>query len=158
MGANSKFKGGKFELALGGTLYLEGIDRLPPQAQTEVVEMIEQLEKDQSDRQPEVDVRIIASTSRPMDQIRDSSLEPNLYQMLVKRQLRVPALAERREDIPALVEFFVKQHARAVGKVVERVSDESLERLQDYGWPGNIRELQNVIERVVVTATEPVAS
>jgi len=154
VGANSKFKAGKFELALGGTLYLEGIDRLPPQAQTEVVEMIEQLGRDRSGKQPALDVRIIASTSRPMDEIRDSSLEPNLYQMLVKRQLRVPALAERREDIPALVEHFVKTHGRAIGKVVERVSDESLERLQEYGWPGNIRELQNVIERVVVTATE----
>jgi DNA-binding NtrC family response regulator len=156
VGANPKFKGGKFELALGGTLYLEGIDRLPPQAQTEVVEMIEQSGRDGSGRQPEFDVRIIASTSRPMDEIRDSPIEPNLYQMLVKRQLRVPALVERREDIPALVEHFVKTHARAIGKVVERVSDESLERLQEYGWPGNIRELQNVIERVVVTATEPV--
>ncbi|MCH8017146.1 MAG: sigma-54-dependent Fis family transcriptional regulator, partial [Acidobacteria bacterium] len=111
VGANPKFKAGKFELALGGTLYLEGIDRLPPQAQTEVVEIIEQLGRDGSGRQPEPDVRIIASTSRPMDEIRDSPMEPNLYQLLVKRQLRVPALAERKEDIPALVEFFVKQHA-----------------------------------------------
>ena len=155
-GAVSKLKEGKFELALGGTLYLEGIDRLPPQAQREVVEIIEQSGRDESDTQPEVDVRILASTSRPIDELRDSSLEPALYQVLVKRQLRVPALAERREDIPALVEHFVKQHGRAIGKVVERVSDESLERLQEYGWPGNIRELQNVIERVVVTATEPV--
>ena len=156
VGANPKFKAGKFELALGGTLYLEGIDRLPPQAQTEVVEMIEQLGRDGSGRQPEPDVRIIASTSRPMDEIRDLILQPNLYQVLVKRQLRVPALAERREDIPVLVEHFVKQHGRAIGKVVEGVSDESLERLQNYGWPGNIRELQNIIERVVVTTTEPV--
>ncbi len=118
--------------------------------------MIEQSAKRESDFQPELDVRIIASTSRPMDELRDSIMQPNLYQVLVMSQLRVPALAERREDIPALVEHFVKQHARAVGKVVERVSDESWERLQGYGWPGNIRELQNVIERVVVTATEPV--
>jgi DNA-binding NtrC family response regulator len=154
--ANSKFKEGKFELALGGTLYLKGVDRLPRLMQQQVVEMIEQSAKGESDFQPELDVRIIASTSRPMDELRDSIMQPNLYQVLVMSQLRVPALAERREDIPALVEHFVKQHARAVGKVVERVSDESLERLQGYGWPGNIRELQNVIQRVVVTATEPV--
>ncbi len=155
-GADSKFKEGKFELALGGTLYLEGIDRLPLQVQREVVEIIEQSGRDEGNTQPPLDVRILASTSRPIDELRDSSLEPALYQVLVKRQLRVPALAERREDVPALVEHFVKQHARVIGKVVEGVSDESLERLQEYGWPGNIRELQNVLERVVVTATDPV--
>ena len=154
--ANLALEEGKFELARGGTIYLEGIDRLPLQVQQQVVEVIEESVPGESDERPKFDVRIIASTSHNIDEIQESRIAPDLYRVLVKRQLRVPALAERREDIPDLVEYFVTQQAQAIGKVVERVSDKSLERLQEYRWPGNVRELQNVLERVVVSASGPV--
>jgi hypothetical protein len=124
--------------------------------QQQLMELIRKSEQGESEKRPEFDVRIIASTSHHIDEIRESRVEPDLYPVLVKRQLRVPALAERREDIPALVEHFVKQQARTIGKVVERVSDESLKRLQEYGWPGNIQELRSVLERVIFTASGPV--
>ena len=100
------------------------------------------------------DVRVLASTSGPLSS--EGGFHPALLARLEPRQLRVPALAERTEDIPDLARFFVAQHARRLGAVVERISDESLKRMQAYRWPGNVRELESVLERAVVSAREPV--
>ena len=100
------------------------------------------------------DVRVLASTSGPLTS--EGGFHPSLLARLEARQLRVPALAERTEDIPDLARFFVGQHARRLGAVVERISDESLKRMQAYRWPGNVRELESVLERAVISTREPV--
>ena len=101
---------------------------------------------------PRPDVRVIASTSRDLAaESQEFHFNPLLHQILSHGQLTVPALAERREDIPVLVEYFVKQHARRLGKTVDGVTEESMKRLEVYRWVGNIRELENVIERAIVS-------
>ena len=103
---------------------------------------------------PAPDVRVVASSSAPTST--ESGLRHRLLAALEGGTVRVPSLAERAEDVPELAQFFVQQHARRAGAVVERLSDESVRRLCAYRWPGNLRELESVVERAVVAAREPV--
>ena len=148
---------GKFDLANAGTLFLEGVNELTAKVQERLAETLEKLERQRAEgRRPSPDVRVIAYSSRDLAQeTTDGRFIPSLHQLLSKRQLTVPALAERREDIPVLVEHFIHQHARRLGKTIEGVSPESMERLQSYRWQGNIRELSNLLERVIVGASGP---
>lgn len=148
---------GKFDLANAGTLFLEGVNELTAKVQEQLAETMEKLERQRAEgRRPSPDVRVIAYSSRDLAQeTTDGRFIPSLHQLLSKRQLTVPALAERREDIPVLVEHFIHQHARRLGKTIEGVSPESMERLQSYRWQGNIRELSNLLERVIVGASGP---
>ena len=100
------------------------------------------------------DVRFIAYTSAPL--ATPSGFHPKLLALLERRQLRVPSLAERPEDVPELALFFLRQHARRIGAVVETISEQSMKRLRKYRWPGDVRELQSLIERAVTSAREPV--
>jgi len=144
-------KSGRFALADGGTLYLDGVNELSPATQKQLAEVVLKLRRwRELGEEPSPDVRVIASTSR--DLAGEHNFDPTLYQLLSQGQLSVPPLAERREDIPVLVEYFVKQHARSLGKTVDGLTEESMKRLKMYSWPGNIRELESVIERAVMGA------
>jgi eukaryotic-like serine/threonine-protein kinase len=105
--------------------------------------------------QPAVpDVRFIAYTSAPLAEA--SGFHPKLLALVERRQLRVPSLTERPEDVSDIALFFVRRHARRIGAVVETISEQSMNRLRKYRWPGDVRELQSVIERAVTSAREPV--
>lgn len=138
------------ELAVGGTLYLEEVHRLPADLQERLAEIMERIEQQRLDATPvDPDIRLIAYTSLEPGA---SGILPRLLRLIERRLLRVPPLVERREDIPDLAHFFARQHARRLGAVVEEIADESMKRLSAYRWPGNIRELQSVIERATAAA------
>ena len=138
-------------------MYLDGVNELSPALQKQLAEVLRELQRHRDARQkPSPDVRVIASTSRDLAaESQEFHFNPALHQILSHGQLTVPALAERREDIPVLVEYFLQQHARRLGKTVDGLTDESMQRLEGYRWPGNIRELENVIERAIVGAEAP---
>ena len=144
------------ELATHGTLYLEEIQRLAGDLQGRLAEVIEGVETARErGRTPLVpDVRFITYTSAPL--VASSGFHPKLLTLLERRQLRVPALAERPEDVSEIALFFLRQHARRIGAVVETISEQSLKRLRKYRWPGDVGELQSLIERAVRSAREPV--
>jgi formate hydrogenlyase transcriptional activator len=101
-----------------------------------------------------VDVRVIAATNRDLEEmVREGKFRADLYYRLNVVPLRVPALRERASDIPLLVMFFTQRFAKKMGKQITRISDEAMRRLTGYTWPGNIRELQNVIERAVILSS-----
>ena len=138
-------------------MYLEGVDELSPALQKQLAEVLRELQdRREAGQKPSPDVRVIASTSRDLAaESQELRFNPALHQILSHGQLTVPALAERREDIPVLVKYFLEQHARRLGKTVDGLTDESMKRLEAYRWPGNIRELENVIERAIVGAEAP---
>jgi DNA-binding NtrC family response regulator len=143
------------ELATRGTLYLEQIDRLAVDLQGRLAEVLERIEASREPAAPAVaDVRFIVYTSLPLAAA--SGFHPKLLSLLERRQLRVPSLAERPEDVAEIALFFVRRHARRIGAVVETISEQSTKRLRKYRWPGDVRELQSLIERSVTFAREPV--
>ncbi|HXY42313.1 MAG TPA: response regulator [Vicinamibacteria bacterium] len=146
---------GPLELAEGGTLYLEEVHLLPPELQVRLAELLERAAAARAaGGVPGPDVRVIASTSAVASV--ESGLRPRLLAALETGTLRVPPLAERAEDVVELARFFLDRHARRAGAVVERLSEESERRLRAYRWPGNLRELESVIERSVLSAREGV--
>jgi len=143
------------ELAAKGTLYLDEVQRLPAELQERLASVLEGIESSRERGETVVpDVRFIAYTSAPLSTA--SGLHPKLMALLERRPLRVPSLAERSEDVPEIALFFVRQHARRIGAVVETISEESMKRLSRYRWPGDVGELQSVLERSVNAAREPV--
>jgi DNA-binding NtrC family response regulator len=141
----------KLELASGGTLFLDAIHELPLELQRELQDVLERRDRARADGNMSLpDARIIASTTRQNEG--GGTFVPHL----ARNHITVPALKDRREDIPALVEHFVRRHARQFGKPVEGVSPESMRRLETYLWPGNIRELDAVLERAILVAKGPV--
>jgi DNA-binding NtrC family response regulator len=138
---------GKWDLAGGGTLFLDRVDALSANAQKALAEKLEASEDD---------VRVIAYAPDALDTLATGGvLDPDLGKHLDGRTLKVPALADRTEDLPILVEHFIRQKAGRLGKAVERVSKRSLKRLSKHRWPGNIDELQGVLECAVVAADGP---
>ncbi len=143
------------ELATRGTLYLEEIQRLAVDVQGRLAEVLENVEASRERDQPPIpDVRFMAYTSAPLTTA--SGFHPKLLAFLERRQLRVPSLAERPEDVSEIALFFLRQHARRIGAVVELISEQSMKRLRKYRWPGDVSELQSLIERSVTSAREPV--
>ena len=138
---------GRLELALGGTLYLDGLNHLPLDAQQQLARV---LESQRSGENPDARM-IISNTSSLDDDLQNGLLEPDLHRCLAGRQHRVPTLAERREDIPKIAEYFYRQHAQLLGKIIDGISEDSLDRLRKYRWPGNVKELRSVIERAVLS-------
>jgi DNA-binding NtrC family response regulator len=147
----------KLELASGGTLFLDAVFELPSRLQLELHQELENQRRARERGEATLpDVRVIASTTRQVThEARSGRLGP-LIQLLVRNQVAVPALVERREDIPVLVDSFVRRHARQLGKVIDRVSPESMRRLETYTWPGNVRELRSVVERGVLVCRSTV--
>jgi len=150
---------GRFEVANGGTLFLDEIGELPLDMQVKLLRVLQEQEFEPvgSSKTMHVDVRIIAATNRDLEaEVKAGRFRPDLFFRLNVVPLRVPALRERPADIPLLVAFFLSRFATRFGRSIERVERDTMERLVRYGWPGNIRELQNVIERAVVLSTGPV--
>jgi transcriptional regulator with GAF, ATPase, and Fis domain len=144
---------GRFELAHGSTIFLDEIAELPLELQVKLLRVLEdgQLERIGSTKTLTVDVRVIAATNRDLPKlVAQGKFREDLYYRLNVFPIAVPALRERREDIPLLVWTFAKQFGKALGKPVERIPQETMEALQHYPWPGNVRELRNEIERAVI--------
>ncbi len=144
---------GRFELANGGTLFLDEVGELPAETQIALLRVLQEHEFERigGTRRIRADVRVIAATNRDLEAaIRARSFRSDLFYRLNVFPIDIPSLRERREDIPLLVEYFIDNYARKAGKNIKRVNKKTLELLQSYPWPGNIRELQNVIERSVI--------
>jgi formate hydrogenlyase transcriptional activator len=149
---------GRFEAAHGGTLFLDEIGELPLHLQTKLLRVIQEQEFERvgGSRTIRVDVRIVAATNRDLKaMVEQNRFRADLYYRLAVFPLTVPPLRERREDILLLTRYFVHKHARRMGRNIESISAFALEALTNYDWPGNIRELQNVIERSVVLSEGP---
>jgi len=150
---------GRFELADGGTIFLDEIGELPPETQVKLLRVLQEREFEPvgSSRTIRVDVRVIAATNRDLEQeVRAGRFRADLLYRLNVFPIGVPPLRERREDVPLLAAFFLATLSKRIGKTLEGFSRRSMQRLSDYSWPGNIRELQNVVERAAILATGPV--
>jgi transcriptional regulator with GAF, ATPase, and Fis domain len=150
-----KDKIGRFELADGGTLFLDEIGDISLEIQTKLLRVLQEktFERVGSSEAIRVDVRIIAATHQNLEElIRQSRFREDLYYRLKVIDVWVPSLRERREDIPELALHFLHIYAQRCDKTVEHIDDDALTVLKSYRWPGNIRELENVIERAVVVA------
>jgi PAS domain S-box-containing protein len=149
---------GRFEMAGGGTIFLDDVGELPAETQIALLRVLQEHEFERvgGNRSIQTDVRVIAATNRDLQAaIAGGAFRGDLYYRLNVFPIEVPSLRERREDIPVLVEYFIDRYARKAGKSIRGMNAKSLELLQSYAWPGNIRELQNVIERsLIVCDTE----
>ncbi|MDR1910054.1 MAG: sigma 54-interacting transcriptional regulator, partial [Spirochaetaceae bacterium] len=149
---------GRFEMAEGGTIFLDEIGDMPLALQAKLLRVLQQktFEKVGSDTTLTVDVRIIAATNRDIERlVEQGSFRSDLYYRLNVLPLYIPPLRQRPEDIPELASFFLKSMLKKTGKVIEGFTDEAAEALIAYSWPGNIRELQNSVERACVVGTGP---
>jgi transcriptional regulator with GAF, ATPase, and Fis domain len=149
---------GRFELAEGGTIFLDEAGELPGETQIALLRVLQEHEFERVGGTGSIktDVRVIAATNRDLEAaIAAGMFRSDLFYRLNVFPIEMPSLRERREDIPQLVEYFIDRFARQAGKSFQAVNKKSLDLLQSYPWPGNIRELQNVIERsVIVCETE----
>jgi formate hydrogenlyase transcriptional activator len=146
-------KVGRFELAHKGTLFLDEIGDIPPELQPKLLRVLQEQEFERlgSNRSIHVDVRLVAATNRDLAKmVEQREFRADLYYRLNVFPITIPPLRERREDIPVLTNYFVAKYAQAMNKRIERVPPEVIEALLRYPWPGNIRELQNFIERAVI--------
>lgn len=144
---------GKFELAHGGTIFLDEIGEMPVALQAKLLRVIQErtFERVGGSREIRADVRVLAATNRDLEKdVRDGRFREDLYYRLHVFPVQLPPLRERNDAIPLLTDYFVERFGRQIGKRVQGVSPEALTILQSYRWPGNIRELQNVIERAVI--------
>lgn len=143
---------GRVRMAHGGTLFLRDVEKLAEPTQEAMAEMIGSMDRIRAEgRRPHPDVRFVASSSKDLESlVRRGRFRADLWNALRGDLIRTPLLRERCRDIPAIAEHFLRQHGERMGRRVERFSDDSLKRLQRHRWPGNLRELQNVLERVVL--------
>ena len=146
-------KAGRFEVADKGTLFLDEVGDIPLDLQPKLLRVLQEHEFERlgSTHTQQVDVRVVAATHRDLKQmVRNGEFRSDLYYRLHVFPLSVPALRERREDIPLLVRHFVDEYARRMNRRIETISHQAMEALVNYPWPGNVRELQNFIERSVI--------
>jgi formate hydrogenlyase transcriptional activator len=150
---------GRFELANHGTMFLDEIGEIPIELQPKLLRVLQEREFERlgSTRTLRTDARLIAATNRDLEAlVAEQKFRSDLYYRLNVFPVRVPALRERAEDIPLLVRHFVQQFSRRLGKVIDAIDSDTMSALTRYPWPGNIRELQNVIERAVILTSGPV--
>ena len=152
-------KKGRFALADGGSILLDEVGVIAPAVQAKLLRVLQEREFEPlgSERTIQVDVRVIAATNRDLRQlVSDGRFQEDLYYRLAVIPIAMPSLAERREDIPLLVEHFIRRHAGRAGKPITGITPEAMAQLVDAPWPGNVRELENTLERAVVLAPLPV--
>jgi formate hydrogenlyase transcriptional activator len=150
---------GRFELADHGTLFLDEIGEIPLELQSKLLRAIQEQEFERlgSNRTIRVDVRLIAATNRDLKgMVDDNRFRSDLYYRLHVFPLQMPPLRERKEDIPALLRYFTQKYAQRMNRDIESIPSAAIEALTQYAWPGNIRELQNLIERSVILTQGPV--
>jgi formate hydrogenlyase transcriptional activator len=150
---------GRFELAHRGTMFLDEIGEVPLEMQPKLLRVLQEREFERlgSTRTLRTDARLIAATNRDLEAlVKEQKFRSDLYYRLNVFPVRVPALRERPEDIPLLVRHFVQQFSRRLSKSIDTIPSETMSVLVKYPWPGNIRELQNVIERAVILSNGPV--
>jgi formate hydrogenlyase transcriptional activator len=144
---------GRFQAAHGGTLFLDEIGDLPLELQPKLLRVLQeqQYERLGSSRTLHADVRVIAATNQDLSQmVEEKTFRADLYYRLSVFPIRLPSLRERKDDIPSLVSHFVQKYSRQMGKSIDEVPDRVMEILRSHHWPGNIRELQNFVERSVI--------
>ena len=149
---------GRFELAHTGTIFLDEIGEIPMDVQVKLLRVLQEREFERvgGNQAIKTDVRVIAATNRDLRKsIRDGHFRADLYYRLNVFPIHLPPLRERGTDIPLLIHFFVQKHAPRVGRRIEAVDAESMRRLLSYGWPGNIRELENLVERALILNSAP---
>jgi formate hydrogenlyase transcriptional activator len=149
---------GRFELAHGSTLFLDEVGELSLEVQAKLLRVLEEkkLERLGSPKSISVDVRIIAATNRDLEKaVKEQMFRSDLFYRLNVFPIQTPALRERPEDIPLLVHSFVREFSVLMGKGIEEVDKDSIVALQRYCWPGNIRELRNIVERAIITSRGP---
>jgi len=157
-GAKSEGHPGKFEIADGGTLFLDEIGEMPYELQTSLLRVIEEgtVRRIGGNREIPVDVRIIAATNKNLKgEVEKGNFRKDLYYRLNVLPLRLPPLRERKEDIPLLIDYFMERKSRRLNKKKVNISASTMERLQNYDWPGNIRELENFVELIINTESIP---
>jgi formate hydrogenlyase transcriptional activator len=149
---------GRFEIADGSTIFLDEVGELPLELQPKLLRVLQEGEFERlgGSKTIKVDARVIAATNRPLEQaVRDGRFRQDLFYRLDVFPIEVPPLRERPEDIPLLSWTFVKEFGNSMGKRIEEIAEDSMSALQDYHWPGNIRELRNVIERAMILSQGP---
>jgi transcriptional regulator with GAF, ATPase, and Fis domain len=144
---------GRFELAEGGTIFLDEIGELPSETQVALLRVLQEREFERvgGARPISVDVRVIVATNRDLKiAIAGGEFRSDLFYRVNVFPIEMPPLRDRREDIPMLVKYFIERYARKASKQISSIGNKTLKLLQSYPWPGNIRELQNVVERSVI--------
>ena len=150
---------GRFEIAHGSTLCLDEIGELPLELQAKLLRAVQhnEFERLGSSRTIKVDVRIVATTNRNLEEaVKEGRFRQDLYYRLNVFPITVPPLRQRKEDIPLLVQAFIARYTRKLGKQITSIQKETMKALQDYPWPGNIRELESILERAVILSPGPV--
>jgi formate hydrogenlyase transcriptional activator len=150
---------GRFEIADQGTLFLDEVGDIPPALQPKLLHVLQEQEFERlgSCRTHHVDVRLVAATNRDLSEMtRGGEFRSDLYYRLNVFPLHLPSLRARREDIPALVKHFVEVSVRRTGRQIDYIPKATMDALESYHWPGNIRELQNLVERAVILSNEGV--
>jgi transcriptional regulator with GAF, ATPase, and Fis domain len=149
---------GRFELAEGGTIFLDEVGELPAETQVALLRVLQEREFERvgGTHPIHADVRVIAATNRDLETaVNGEAFRKDLFYRLNVFPIELPPLRERREDIPKLIEYFIHRYSRKAGKKIGTIEKRTLNLLESYAWPGNIRELQNVLERsVIVCDTE----
>ena len=156
-----KDKQGKFELANGGTIFLDEIGDMSLVAQAKVLRALQESRVSPvgSDKEIKVDVRVIAATNKNLQkEIEGGKFREDLFHRLSVIEIHVPALNDRKEDIPLLVEHFAKSISEEQGMALKKFDEKALKALQNYNWTGNIRELRNVVERLIILGSNPVVA
>ena len=146
---------GVFERAHGGTLYIDDVADMPRESQSRVLRVLveQRFRRLGGDQDVQVDVRVVSSTSRDLnEEIAAGRLREDLFHRLNVVPLRVPGLSERREDIPGLIEYYIERLSAASGLPKRRLADDAFATLQVQSWPGNVRQLRNVVERILILA------
>jgi len=144
---------GRFEIADGSTIFLDEVGELPLELQPKLLRVLQEGEFERlgGSKTIKVDARVVAATNRPLAQaVQEGKFREDLFYRLDVFPIEVPPLRERREDIPLLAWTFVKEFSNSMGKPIDEIAEESMTALQEYHWPGNIRELRNVIERAMI--------
>ena len=156
----NKDRAGKFEAANGGTIFLDEIGDMSLSAQAKVLRALQEsrVQRVGSDKDIKVNVRVVAATNKSLkEEIAEGKFREDLYHRLAVILIQVPALNDRRDDIPLLIHHFAKKISGEQGTAEKKFSDKAIKLLQDYDWTGNIRELRNVVERLIILSGNEVS-